>query len=182
VPKMIISIIYLCVASIINAQQTRVEIMKPATTFDDSKINNDSIPSGYAVEGQFELILVLRFKYQTDLLAGLDSIVQQYHIRNAVILAGIGSVRNYHFHVVSNRTFPSRNIYVQDPSAPADIVNMNGYIINGRVHVHLTLADADKAFGGHLESGTEVFTFAIITLGILNDTIDFNRLDDKTYR
>ena len=27
-------------------------------------------------------------------------------IKNAVILAGIGSVRNYHFHTVSNRDFP----------------------------------------------------------------------------
>jgi predicted DNA-binding protein with PD1-like motif len=182
VSKLILGIICLGVATILDAQQTRLEITKPTTVFDDSKMNNDSIPAVYAVNGQFERIVILRFKYQTDLLAGLDSVVQQHQIRNAVILAGIGAVRNYHFHVVSNRTFPSQNIYIKDPSAPADLTSMNGYIINGRVHAHVTLSNADKAIGGHLESGTEVFTFAIITLGILNDTIDLQRLDDKTYR
>ena len=45
-----------------------------------------------------------------------------------------------------------------NPTAPADLVSMNGYVINGRVHAHVTLADADKAFGGHLEKRTQVFT------------------------
>jgi len=168
--------------AILNAQQTRVEITKPTTVYEDSKMNNDSIPAVYAVNGQFERVLILRFKYQTDLLTGLDSMVQKYQIRNAVILAGIGAVRNYHFHVVSNRTFPSQNVYIKDPTAPADITSMNGYIIDSRVHAHVTLSNADKAFGGHLEAGTEVFTFAIITLGILNDSMDLRHLDDKTYR
>ena len=59
---------------------------------------------------------------------------------------------------------------------------MNGYIINGRVHAHMTLATPDKAFGGHLEPGTNVFTFAIVTLGVLTAEADLARVDDKTYR
>jgi hypothetical protein len=30
--------------------------------------------------------------------------------------------------------------------------------------------------------GTEVFTFAIVTLGILNERVDLRHVDDKTYR
>lgn len=59
---------------------------------------------------------------------------------------------------------------------------MNGYIIDGRIHAHMTLANPDKAFGGHLEPGTTVFTFAVVTLGVLNDSTDLRRVDDKTYR
>jgi uncharacterized protein len=99
-----------------------------------------------------------------------------------VILAGAGSVRGYHVHQVSNRTFPSKNLFVKNPTAPADLIGMNGYIINGKVHAHMTLANPDKAFGGHLEPGTSVFTFAIVTLGILDDSVDLNKIDDKTYR
>jgi hypothetical protein len=44
------------------------------------------------------------------------------------------------------------------------------------------MANADKAFGGHLESGTNVFTFAIITVGVLADGVDLSRIDDKNYR
>jgi predicted DNA-binding protein with PD1-like motif len=59
---------------------------------------------------------------------------------------------------------------------------MNGYVIDGHVHAHVTLANPDKAFGGHLESGTEVFTFAAVTVGVLNAKADLSRLDDKTHR
>jgi predicted DNA-binding protein with PD1-like motif len=59
---------------------------------------------------------------------------------------------------------------------------MNGYIMNGKIHAHMTLANPDKAFGGHLEPGTEVFTFAIVTVGVLPDDLDLTKLDDKTYR
>jgi predicted DNA-binding protein with PD1-like motif len=59
---------------------------------------------------------------------------------------------------------------------------MNGYIINGKVHAHMTMATPDKAFGGHLEPGTTVFTFAIVTIGVLNQNADLSRVDDKTYR
>ncbi|MDR3702610.1 MAG: DUF296 domain-containing protein, partial [Candidatus Sulfopaludibacter sp.] len=83
---------------------------------------------------------------------------------------------------VSNRTFPSKNMFVKDPTAPADLIGMNGYIMNGKIHAHVTLANPDKAFGGHLEPGTSVFTFAIITVGVLPDSLDLTKLDDKSYR
>jgi predicted DNA-binding protein with PD1-like motif len=91
-------------------------------------------------------------------------------------------VRGYQVHQVSNRTMPSKNMYEKDPTAPADLIGMNGYIIDGKVHAHMTLANPDKAFGGHLEPGTEVFTFAIVTVGVLPDNLDLSKLDDKTYR
>lgn len=164
------------------SQRTRKEVVKPTTPADDSRPNSDIVPEVFALPARLERVLVLRFKYQADLLGGLETSVKRLGIRNAVILAGAGSVRGYHVHSVSNRTFPSKNIYVRDPTAPADIVSMNGYVLEGRVHAHLTLADADRAFGGHLEPGTEVFTFAIVTLGVLADTPHLGRLDDKTWR
>lgn len=48
---------------------------------------------------------------------------------------------------------------------------MNGYIMEGRVHAHVTLARPDGAFGGHLEPGTVVFTFGIVTIGVLKDGV-----------
>ena len=112
----------------------------------------------------------------------MDKMVKQEKIRNAVVLSGAGSVRGYHIHQVSNRDFPSKNMFVKNPTEPADVISMNGYIIDGRIHAHMTLATPDKAFGGHLEPGTNVFTFAIVTLGVLNDGADLSRIDDKTYR
>ena len=172
----------LAMAGALAAQETRREVVQASTPAEDAKPNSASVPEGYAIPGQFARVLVLRFKYQTDLLAGLEAMVKQHRIRNAVILSGMGSVRGYHFHVVSNRTFPSKNMFVKNPTGPADIAGMSGYIIDGRIHAHVTLSDADKAFGGHLEPGTQVFTFAAVTLGVLADGADLSRLDDKGYR
>ncbi|MGA3285914.1 MAG: PPC domain-containing DNA-binding protein [Bacteroidota bacterium] len=181
--KIFIFILAVCTgATITAAQPSRTEFTTRVNPMHDSRPNNVSVPDVYSISTEFDSILVLRFKYDVDLLTSLDSLMKSYKIQNAVILSGIGSVRNYRYHVVSNRTFPTKNMIVKDPSAPADIVSMNGYVINGNVHVHITFSDADKSFGGHLELGTNVFTFAIVTIGVFKDGIDLKRADDKTYR
>ena len=45
---------------------------------------------------------------------------------------------------------------------------MNGYIVNGVIHAHIILALGDNkgtTVSGHLEKGTEVLTFAVVTVG-----------------
>jgi predicted DNA-binding protein with PD1-like motif len=175
--------VWLLASAVLCAQETRREIVNPSPNpADDTKPNSNLVPDVYAITGHFERIVILRFKYKADLLAGMQKMVQEQKIRNAVILSALGSVRGYQVHQVSNRTFPSRDTFVKNPTAPADIIGMNGYIIDGRIHAHMTLANPDKAFGGHLEPGTTVFTFAVVTLGVLNDATDLRRVDDKTYR
>jgi len=167
----------------VAAQETRREqTNRAANPADDLKPNSDKVPDVYAIDGQFDRVVTLRFKFGADLLAGLQKMVAQHKIKNAVILAGAGSVRGYHLHQVSNRDLPSKNMFEKNPNAPADVISMNGYIIDGKIHAHMTLATPDKAFGGHLEPGTEVFTFGIVTIGIMKDGVDFTHLDDKSYR
>jgi predicted DNA-binding protein with PD1-like motif len=179
---LISTLILLSLAGIATAQQTRTEVTKPTTPVDDAKANNPAVPDVYAIAGSFDRVLVLRFKFQTDLLAGIEKMVKEHKIQNAVILSGAGSLRGYHVHSVSNRTFPSKNIFVKDPTAPCDLVSMNGYVIDGRIHAHVTLTNEQHAFGGHLEPGNEVFSFAIVTLGVLDGKASLTRVDDKTYR
>jgi len=164
----------------VQAQQTRHEITKASPA--DKKGLSASVPDVYAIPGQFQRIVVFRFKNQADLLAGLQKMAKEQKIKNAVILAGIGSVRNYQVHSVSNRDFPSKNMFVKDSKSPADIVSVNGYVVNGEVHAHMTMTDPDKAFGGHIEPETNVFTFAAITLGVFDDKVDLTHLLDKDYR
>ncbi len=176
-------VLLFALASALFAQETRREqTNRSPNPADDLKPNSDKIPEVYAIDGQFDRVITLRFKFGTDMLAGLEKMVAQQKIRNAVILAGAGSVRGYHLHQVSNRDLPSKNMFEKNANAPADLISMNGYIIDGKIHAHMTLATPDKAFGGHLEPGTEVFTFGIVTIGIMKDGVDFTHLDDKNYR
>jgi predicted DNA-binding protein with PD1-like motif len=178
-----LAIVMLAFSFPLAAQETRrVVVHSTGNPAQDTKPNSDQVPDVYALSGHFERIVMLRFKYDTDLLAGLQKAIRQEKIRNAVILSGFGSVRNYQVHQVGNREFPPQNVFVKDPTAPADIAGMSGLVMNGRVHPHITLAKADKAFGGHLEPDTKVFTFAVVVLGVLSDGLDLTRFDDWTYR
>jgi predicted DNA-binding protein with PD1-like motif len=180
---LLILVCALALATQAAAQESRREITNPAANpADDAKGLSEQVPDVYAIPTQFDRVVILRFKFDTDLLAGLQKIVKQEKIANAIILSGMGSVRGYQVHQVGNRTFPSKNIFVKNPTGPADILGMSGFIANGIVHPHISLATPDKAFGGHLEPGTNVFTFAVVTLGVLKDGADLSRLDDKSYR
>ena len=177
----VVALLASCVA--LPAQETRHEVThatgNPAV---DSKPNSPDVPDVFAISGHLQRIVVLRFKFGTDLLAGLQKMIDQEKIKNAVILSGFGSVRGYQIHQVSNRDMPSKNMFIKNPTAPADIIGMSGMVMNGRVHPHIVLANAEKAFGGHLEPETTVFTFAVITLGVLDDNIDMSRFDDSSFR
>jgi len=165
------------------AQETRREVIhSTGNPAHDTGPNSDQVPDAYALSGHLVRIVVLRFKYNTDLLAGLEKMIKHEKIRNAVILSGFGSVRNYHVHQVGNRELPPKDVFVKNPTASADIAGLSGFVIDGRVHPHITLANADRAFGGHLEPDTTVFTFAVVTLGVLDDGLDLTKIDDWTYR
>ncbi|HWB86231.1 MAG TPA: PPC domain-containing DNA-binding protein [Bryobacteraceae bacterium] len=164
------------------AQETRHEVTNRTTPAEDAKPNSAQVPDAYAISSNFQRVVILRFKYKTDLLDGMERMIRQQKIRNGVILSAAGSVLSYQVHQVSNRTFPSKNMFEKNPAAPADLISMNGYVMNGKIHAHLTLARPEGAFGGHLEPGTGVFTFAIVTIGVLPDNLDLSKLADKTYR
>jgi hypothetical protein len=160
----------------------RTEVVKSTTPADDAKGLDANVPACVSVSSQFERVVVLRMKHQTDLLAALEEQVRSQGIRNAIILSGIGSVLSTHYHVVSNRTFPSKNVFLEDSEKGADVVNVSGCVMNGKIHCHVTFSDEGKCFGGHLEPGTRVFTFAVITLGVLPTKANLARFDDKTWR
>jgi predicted DNA-binding protein with PD1-like motif len=157
-------------------------VRKPATA-EDRRSNDPKVPDSYVLNGRFDRILVLRAKNKTDLLAEMEKQVKAQNIKNAVILSGIGSVRGYRFHNVAGRDYPVPDRFVSAPNTPADFIGMNGYIVNGVIHAHIILALGDEkgtTLSGHLEKGTEVLTFAIVTIGVMNT--DLGRIDDATYR
>ncbi len=139
------------------------------------------VPDVYPISAKLERVVVLRFKFDADLLAGLEAMVKKENIRNAVIMSGTGSVRSYRVHTVTTRDLPPGELVIEAEKA-ADLISADGYVIGGRIHAHITLMDQQKAFGGHLEPGTKVLTYAAIALGVLPDDTDLSRLDDSNNR
>jgi len=106
-------------------------------------------------------LAALRLDPEEDLLLALRQYVALKNIKNAVIVSGVGSLRSYHYHLVDDNRIPPREIFIKD-DRPCDIMNVTGMIIDGKVHAHISLGDGDKMFGGHLEEGSLVLTFASI--------------------
>jgi predicted DNA-binding protein with PD1-like motif len=116
-------------------------------------------------------LLFIRLNPGDDVLAGIREAVEKQDIKNAVILAGVGSVVSHHFHVVASPVNPPREDFTRGDK-PADILNINGFIINGRVHAHIVYSDKDIAYGGHLEPGSRVLTFAVVTMAEVDCNFD----------
>ncbi|HTS68701.1 MAG TPA: PPC domain-containing DNA-binding protein [Terriglobia bacterium] len=140
-----------------------------------------AVPDVVSIPSEIRRVVLIRLKYNTDLLKGLEQAVKDEKIKNAVILSGVGSVTSYHVHAVSNTTLPAQLAFTQRAGA-MDLIAVDGYVLNGRIHAHITMTDDNKAFGGHLHEGTKVFTFAIVTLGVLDDKLDLSRFDDSAWR
>ena len=154
----------------------------PKSTPEDLRPNNPKVPDAYAISGHFSRIVVMRMKYQSDLLHGMEKLVKQENIRNGVILSGIGSLRGYRVHSVSSRDLPPTDTYVTQPKAPANLNGMNGYIVDGAIHAHVTMAvnNGRETVSGHLEPGCEVLTYAIVTVGVLDTPL--GRVQEQNYR
>ena len=141
----------------------------------------DTAPDVHTVSGKFERVVVVRLKYGTDILEGLNKAVAKEKIANAVILSGHGSVTSYHLHVVSSTALPPKDAFFKGEGA-YDVLGAQGHIINGRVHAHMTLASTTKVIGGHLEPGTKAYTFIAIALGVLSSEANLDRIDDWNWR
>ena len=120
-------------------------------------------------------LFFVRLNEDEDILLSLRKAVIEHDIKNAVILMGMGSVKSYHYHVVDSAINPPHEFYPKSEQA-ADIVNINGLVINGRVHAHITFTDSKVAFGGHLEEGCKVLTFNVIAMAEVENA-DFTDWD-----
>ncbi len=113
----------------------------------------------------FERMLAIRLNPGDDILERLQEAAKREKLHNAVILSGVGSVYSYHYHVVGTRDLPPENVFMRGDEA-LDIVNINGMILEGRVHAHITLSNIHTALGGHMEPGCKVLTFAVVLIGV----------------
>jgi len=130
----------------------------------------------FEVSTKIQEVKIIRLDPDMDLLLELRKYVNDKNIRNAVILNGIGSSKSYSYHVVASSDLPPREMYPREEKA-LDIVSVQGFILNGRIHAHIIFSDEKISFGGHLEEGVKLLTFGIITLGIIDSEADISHWD-----
>lgn len=138
-------------------------------------------PPAYTTSAPVTRMVMIRLRNGTDVLEGLEQGIAEQKIRNAVIVGGFGSLIRYHVHVVTTQELPTVDGFVK-VDRPQDVLNVGGYVIDGRLHPHITVADREKAAGGHIEPGTHVLTFLNVALAVLPDDASLARFDDWQWR
>jgi predicted DNA-binding protein with PD1-like motif len=138
-------------------------------------------PPAYTMTAPVTRMVMIRLRNGTDVVEGLKKGIAEQRIRNAVIVGGFGSLIRYHVHVVTTQELPTIDGFVK-VDRPQDVLNVSGYVIDGRLHPHITLADQKTAMGGHIEPGTHVLTFLNVALAVLPDDASLDRFDDWQWR
>jgi predicted DNA-binding protein with PD1-like motif len=112
---------------------------------------------------QVRKIYILRVDPGEDLLANVERFLEETGVRQAVVLGGYGTLVAYHIHWVTHDRIPTDNAFGRGQGG-IEILSMNGLVVGGKPHIHMTLATQAGAFGGHLEPGCIAYVLCQVFL------------------
>jgi predicted DNA-binding protein with PD1-like motif len=93
---------------------------------------------------------ILRIDPGEDVLESVKRFLKEADTRQAVVLGGYGTLAAYHLHWVEHNRIPTNNVF-RHAEGGFEILTMNGLVVEGEPHIHITLSTPEGAFGGHLE-------------------------------
>lgn len=104
------------------------------------------------------------------ILESIREQIDRLSIRNAVVVSGIGSACKIRYHRIDDTADWPVDKYLE-VNGPIEIGKINGLIVDGVPHLHVSFADKERAYCGHLEDGCVVQYLAELTLiELLNTT------------
>ena len=95
---------------------------------------------------------ILRVDPGEDVLESVRRFLKEAGIQQAVVVGGYGTLAAYHLHWVMHNRIPTDNHFEQGEGG-IELLSMNGLVVDGEPHIHITLSTPEGAFGGHLEPG-----------------------------
>jgi len=109
-------------------------------------------------------IVFLSLHHGDDVLNSINRLVKEADLQNGVMMTGLGSLTNGHFHVIASNNYPPGDTFIK-LDGPLEVAQIAGIIAGGEPHLHLTLLDKEhKTWGGHLEPGCEVLTLCEMSI------------------
>ncbi len=124
-------------------------------------------------------IIVVRLEHDEDLFEELRNVVREYKIESAIILSGIGQLRDFELLYFTGEKYINKIF-----KKAHELLSMQGSIArdegNASIHIHASLANERcEVMGGHLYCGTVTVLNEITLLKL--DNIHLTReLNKKT--
>ena len=103
-----------------------------------------------------EKIHILRIDPGEDVLLSVKKFLDEAGLQQAVVLGGYGTLASHHLHWVVHNRLPTENVFGRGEGG-IEILSMNGLVVEGEPHIHVTLATQAGAYGGHLEEGCTAY-------------------------
>ncbi len=104
---------------------------------------------------------ILRVDPGEDVLCMVREFLAQADIRQAIVMGGYGTLAAHSLHWVTHNRIPTNNAFGRE-QAGIEILGMNGLVVDGEPHIHLTLATQQGAYGGHMEEGCKAYVLCEI--------------------
>lgn len=126
-----------------------------------------------------ENIIFCRFFSDEDLFKELKNVCLNHNIKTAIILSGIGQLKNFEIGYFKKDKTYTNSFY----SKIYELLNLSGNIIKNNdeyiIHIHAILGDKDKkTIGGHLNKALVEVTCELVLLKININA--YRKIEEKT--
>ncbi|HVG31857.1 MAG TPA: PPC domain-containing DNA-binding protein [Pyrinomonadaceae bacterium] len=119
-------------------------------------------------------IFVLRLKPGQDLREELEKLTKASNIRAGFIVTAVGSLQKASLRLADQT---ATSTFMQK----FEIVSLTGTLSTDGVHLHIALSDTEgKTIGGHLVSGSIIYTTAEIVIAEARDLFFTREMDAQT--
>jgi len=112
--------------------------------------------------------LIVRFDYGDLLLEGIEEVIASEGIETGYVTGGIGTFDRCRMHMITTTGFPPEDRIVE-MDGPIELIGLQGLIADGQAHLHVTVSDTDRAYGGHLEPGCRVLYLGEVRIDVLSE-------------
>ena len=125
----------------------------------------------------FKRVLALNLLRGDKLLESIREQCRAAGIKYGVVTSAIGSLQRAHFHRVTSLAETPVDEYIVIEK-PMELSSLQGLIVDGQPHIHMTISDLEKTYTGHLEEDTIVLYLVEISIAEI-DGLSFVRKKGK---
>lgn len=106
------------------------------------------------VGNQYGRHVILNLTKGELILESIESEIKRLGIQCGILTSGIGAARKVVYHRITSTADQPVNEFIT-VEAPLEVSAMQGVIVDGQPHIHITCCGMDAAFAGHMEHGCE---------------------------
>ena len=111
----------------------------------------------------FGRVFLLKLERGENLLESVCTVIERENIKYGVIVSGVATLEHASFHRIRNcNEIPEDEMIEMD--GPYEVSSLQGAIINGEPHIHMTFSDLEETRAVHLEPGSVVLYTAEVMI------------------